>query len=128
MELMTIVTMLALIEYFYFGAKVGIAREKYEIKAPQTTGNEMFERYYRVHCNTAEQLISFIPALWAFGYYVSYIYAAGLGVVYLVGRILYCNAYIKEPNSRAVGAMLSGIPCIIMMLGGLIGAVISYSN
>jgi len=128
MELLTIVTMLALIEYFYFGAKVGGAREKYEIKAPLTSGNEMFERYYRVHCNTLEQLISFIPALWAFGYYVSQPYAAGLGVVYLLGRILYFTSYIKDPSSRGVGAMISGIPCIILIFGGLIGAAISYFN
>jgi len=126
MELVTIVTMLALIQYFYFGSKVGSARVKYEIKAPLTSGNEMFERYYRVHCNTLEQLIAFIPGLWAFGYFVGEPYAAGLGGVYLIGRMLYFTSYIKDPSSRGLGAMVSGIPCIILILGGLIGAAISY--
>jgi hypothetical protein len=52
----------ALLEFLYFGFAVGRARETYGIKAPATTGNEMFERYYRVQMNTLEQLIIFIPA------------------------------------------------------------------
>jgi glutathione S-transferase len=70
MELQTIISLLAVAQYIYFGRKVGMAREKYSIKAPSTTGDETFECHYRVHYNTMEQLISFIPALWAFGIYV----------------------------------------------------------
>ena len=96
--------------------------------APSTTGHEIFERYYRVHYNTLEQLICFIPALWAFGYYVSEPYAAGFGVLYLIGRLIYSRSYIKDPSSRGIGAMMSGIPCIVLILGGIIGASISYFN
>ncbi len=96
MDLLTIITMLALIEYFYFGYKVGGARGKYGIKAPAMTGNDIFERVNRVHGNTQEQLIIFIPSLWAFGHYISPIYASGLGLIFLVGRIVYSIAYIKK--------------------------------
>ena len=126
MELVTIVTMLALIEFIYFGGKVGGARGKYEINAPATSGNEMFERYYRVHYNTLEQLISFVPALWAFGFYVSYEYAAGLGLVYIIGRIIYSNAYVKEPKTRTAGVLISFLPVLIMIIGAIIGASMSY--
>ena len=57
-----IVAMLALVEYFFFSIKVGQARGKYGVKAPATTGNEMFERYNRVHQNTLEQLVMFFPS------------------------------------------------------------------
>ena len=51
-QLLTIVTMLALIEFIWLGVRVGGARAKYSVPAPATTGDEMFERHYRVHYNT----------------------------------------------------------------------------
>jgi hypothetical protein len=126
MELMTVITMLALLELVYFGAKVGAARGKYDIKAPATTGNEIFERHYRVHYNTIEQLMLFLPGLWAFGYYVGQYWAAGIGVVYLVGRLIYGAMYVKDPESRGIGTLFSVIPCWILILGGLIGAVVQF--
>src|SRR4029453_15409606 len=47
-----IVTVLALLQYTWFGLMVGRAREKYGIAAPATSGNEVFERHFRVHMNT----------------------------------------------------------------------------
>ncbi len=117
MELMTVITMLALLELVYFGAKVGAARGKYDIKAPATTGNEIFERHYRVHYNTIEQLMLFLPGLWAFGYYVGQYWAAGIGVVYLVGRLIYGAMYVKDPESRGIGTLFSVIPCWILIRG-----------
>ncbi len=64
MELVAIVTLLALAEFIVFGMQVGSARGKYGIEAPATTGDEMFERQFRVHYNTLEQLIIFLPSLW----------------------------------------------------------------
>jgi len=125
MELLTVITMLALLQFFYLGMKVGGARVKFEVKAPATTGHETFERYYRVHYNTLEQLILFIPALWTFGHYVGHFWAAGLGVIYLIGRIVYAVQYIKDPASRGPGMMLSFIPIAILILGSLIGAVMA---
>jgi len=111
-----------LLEFLYFGLKVGTARGKYEVTAPATTGNEHFERAYRIHYNTLEQLIIFLPSLWAFAFYVNDLAAAGLGVVFLVGRMLYSIAYTKDPTSRGLGMMLSFIPSLIMLLGAFFGA------
>ena len=61
MEYVAIVTVLVLIEYFVFGALVGRARGRAEIEAPATTGDPIFERYFRVHQNTMEQLVMFLP-------------------------------------------------------------------
>ena len=123
MEYIVIITMLALLEYVVFSFQVGAARGKYQVKAPATSGSEEFERHFRVHYNTMEQLVMFIPALWAFGYYIGFIWAAGLGVVYLVGRIVYALAYIKDPAKRGLGTLLSVLPCYILILGALVGAV-----
>jgi len=126
MELLTIVTLLALLELIYFSVRVGGARVKYEITAPATTGNEMFERHYRVHYNTLEQLIVFLPALWAFGYYIGQYWAAGFGVIFLIGRLIYAVTYVKDPASRSAGALLTIIPSYLMVIGALVGAVVHF--
>ena len=125
-ELLTIVTLLALFEFVWLGTRVGMARGKFGVSAPATTGNEEFERHYRVHYNTLEQLVLFIPSLWAFGYYVGQFWAAGLGAIFLIGRVIYALAYVKDPASRGLGMLLSVIPCYVMLLGGLAAAAWQY--
>ena len=105
MELVAIVTLLAITEFIIFGVQVGSARGKYGIQAPATTGHEIFERRYRVHYNTLEQLIIFLPGLWLFGFYIGYTWAAGIGVIYLIGRVLYAMSYVKQP-----AAFLPAVP------------------
>lgn len=123
MELLTIVTMLALVEYIVFGAQVGMARGKYNVVAPATTGHELFERVNRIHQNTLEQLIIFIPGLWAFGHFVDPVWGAIIGVPYLAGRILYAISYAKDPATRGTGALLTVISSYTLIVGGLLGAV-----
>ena len=117
-----IVILLALLEFFYFSLEVGKARGRYNIPAPATTGNEMFERYFRVHMNTLELLIMFIPSVVLFGQYLNPYLAAGLGVVYLIGRLVYLFAYVKEPKKREVGFALSVVPILILTVGAIFGA------
>jgi glutathione S-transferase len=117
-----IVMLLALVEFFYFSLQVGKARGRYNVPAPATTGNEMFERYFRVHMNTLELLVMFIPSVLLFGQYLNPYIAAGLGVVYLIGRLVYLRAYVKEPKKREVGFALSMVPIMILMLGAIVGA------
>ena len=57
MEKATIVVLVALLQYFWFTAKVGQARGKYKIKAPACSGHEQFERLFRIQQNTMEQLV-----------------------------------------------------------------------
>jgi len=122
MELLSIISMLALIEYIVFGARVGAARGKYGVRAPAIFGSEMFERHFRIHYNTLEQLIVFLPGLWIFGYYVGQLWAAGLGAIYLIGRIVYAVSYIRNPDSRGPGVLISMLPCWVLVLGALVGA------
>lgn len=126
MEAVVIVTVLALVQYLYFGIQVGGARQKSGVKAPATSGDQQFECVNRVHQNTLEQLIVFLPALWMFAHHVNPLWGAGIGVVYLVGRFLYSAAYRKDPATRSLGFTLSFLPGAVMLIWVLVVAIISY--
>jgi glutathione S-transferase len=123
MELVVVVIMLALLEYIWLGARVGFARGRTGLQAPAVTGNEEFERHFRVHYNTIEQLILFIPGIWFFAQYVHVLGAVGVGLVFIAGRAIYAISYVKDPATRGVGMMLTVFPCYILVLGALGGAV-----
>ncbi|WP_310459746.1 MAPEG family protein [Sphaerotilus sp.] len=117
-----LVTCLALVQYLVFGALVGRARGQYGVKAPATTGNELFERHYRVQMNTLELLVVFVPALWMAAKYWSPTAMAAVGAVYLIGRILYQRAYTRAPAQRSLGFMLSIVPVAVLLVAVLAGA------
>jgi glutathione S-transferase len=123
MAYVDIVTALAVLQFIVFGFRVGSARTKYGIKAPAITGNEIFERYFRVEQNTLEQLICLIPSLYIFAKYWGPAVAAALGAVYLAGRELYAFTYVKDPSKRDVGFGMSFLPLVILLGGALIGGV-----
>jgi uncharacterized MAPEG superfamily protein len=102
---------------------VGRARGRYGVKAPATGGHEIFDRYFRVHYNTMEMLVVFVPAVWLFGLYVSPRWGAILGAVFLVGRILYLRGYVADPSKREFGFGLSVLPVVVLLVGALLGAV-----
>ena len=127
MEMIALVSLLAVVEYQVFAFQVGMGRAKYEVEAPATSGNEIWERMYRVQMNTLEQLVVFLPSLWVFGAYVSAPIGAGVGVVFLIGRALYSVAYVKDPASRTTGFLMGYLANAVLLLGGLGGAVMKLA-
>jgi|SRR5882724_11424139 len=123
MAWVNLVTLCALLEYFVFGWLVGKARVTYGVKAPAMNGHEVFDRYFRVHYNTLELLIMFIPGLWIAAQYWNPLWMAAIGVVYLIGRIFYLRGYVSDPKSRHIGFLLSMAPIIALVLAGAVGAV-----
>jgi len=121
MELVYATILLALLEYIVMAGLVGRARAKYGIHAPATTGHPDFERVNRVHINTLENLIIFIPAVWVFASYVSVRWATGLGALFVVARALYAVGYLRAAEKRGAGAGITGIVNIVLVVGGLIG-------
>lgn len=117
-----IVIVIALIEYIVFGTLVARARARYGVKAPAITGHEVFERYFRVHQNTLETLVLFIPAASLFAIYIDPNWAAALGLVYVIGRIVYLRAYVADPAKRSPGFTLTVLPILFMLAGTLYGA------
>ena len=123
MPLVHIVVALALVQFLFFCFAVGRARGTYKVAAPATTGNEMFERYFRVQMNTLELLVVFVPSILIYAQYLGAYVAVALGVVYLVGRLIYFTSYVKDPKSRSVGYGLSALPVMILLAGSLVGAI-----
>jgi glutathione S-transferase len=120
------VTQLALLLYLIVSLNVGEARRKYEVRAPATTGNEHFERAYRVQMNTLEQMAFFLPSLWLCAIFLSDLAAAIGGIVWVGGRALYALAYIHEPKSRGRGMMISFVAQSALYLGALFAVVRSF--
>ena len=125
MELVYLTIVLALLEYAVMAALVGRARGKYGVHAPATTGHPEFERVNRVHMNTLENLVLFIPAVMIFAIYVSASWAAALGFLFVIARALYAVGYVKAPEKRAIGAGLTGLVNMALVLGGLVGLVVA---
>jgi glutathione S-transferase len=128
MAYVDIVTALALLQFIVFLMQVGRARDKYGVLAPATTGNEIFERHFRVQQNTLEQLILLLPGLYLFAHYLNPLWAAGLGLIYLIGRQVYSASYVKDPKTRSAGFGLTFLPTIVLIVGGLIGAAIHLAK
>jgi glutathione S-transferase len=122
MAYVDIVTALAVLQFLVFGFKVAKARGRYRVKAPAVTGNEIFERYFRVQQNTLEQLIAFLPGLYLYSHYFNPVVAAVLGLIYLIGREIYAFTYVKDPAKREIGYGLTFLPIMILVVGGLFGA------
>ncbi|MFO1405941.1 MAG: MAPEG family protein [Steroidobacteraceae bacterium] len=123
MQLVALVILLALAEFVAFGILVGRARGQYGVKAPATTGHEVFERWFRVHYNTMEQLVVFVPSLWFFGLFVNPVWGAAIGAVFLIGRIVYLREYVRDPASRGAGFGMSVLPTLVLLVGAIIGAL-----
>ena len=106
MQWTALVTGLVLAMYLGLGALVSRARGMHKVPAPAMSGHPAFERICRVHQNTAEQLLLFLPGLWMFGVYVSDIWAAALGLVFLAGRLLYAQTYFADAGRRGPAVCL----------------------
>lgn len=128
MPYVAIITVLALLQFFMFGFAVGRARTKYGIHAPAMAGHEVFERRLRVQMNTLEQLIIFLPALWMFARFISPLWAAGFGIVFIVGRAIYSVTYVRDPKSRALGFALTALPTLAMLGWIVVWALEAIAN
>ena len=126
MEPVALVTALALIQFLWFAILVGRARIRTGVKAPATSGDPVFERYYRVHQNTMEQLILLLPAMWIFAYYISAAAAAVLGLVFVAGRFVFFRGYVRDPSLRRTGFLMGMLPLLVLLAGSLTGPLLSW--
>jgi uncharacterized membrane protein YecN with MAPEG domain len=112
-----LVTILAVLVYFWMGLRVGQARGKSGIAAPAMTGDPVLERTIRAHYNTLEWLPIFLAALWLFAIYWNELVAAGLGVVWILGRVIYAQGYIAEASRRSTGFLIQMVATAILLFG-----------
>lgn len=114
-----LVTLCALLVYVWMGVRVGGARRKTGIDAPAMTGDPLLERQVRVQANTLEWLPIFLPSLWLFALYWNDLVAAGLGVVWILGRILYALGYVADPGKREMGFLIQALAAAVLLFGAL---------
>lgn len=128
MPYVQLVAILAVLQYLIFGKLTGDARGRYGVKAPAMAGHDGFERMLRVQMNTMETLVAFLPALFLAAAYWPSLLVAGLGAVYLVGRIVYWRAYVADPSKRMIGFALSIGPTILLAVLALVGNLLALTG
>lgn len=114
-----IVTVLAGLLCFGMALTVARAHSKSGILAPAMTGDAYLERCIRAHLNTLEWTPIFLPALWLFAVYWSPTWAAIIGAVWILGRILYFLGYVAAPQKRFPGFFVQSIAVFVLSLGAL---------
>lgn len=114
-----IVTLLALLVYFWMGLQVAGARRKSGIAAPAMTGDPVLERSIRAHYNTLEWLPLFLVPLWLFAIYWNDLVAAAVGVVWILGRVIYQRGYVADPAKRETGFLIQAIAVAVLLFGSL---------
>jgi glutathione S-transferase len=123
-----LVTLLALLFYFWTGIAVAQARGKFKVAAPAMTGNPDFERVVRVQANTLEWLPLFLASMWLFTLYWPAWIAAVLGLVWIVGRFMYMQGYIAAAEKRSMGFLVQSLAVAVLFVGALIGAIMQLIN
>ena len=116
-----LITLLTVALYFSFVLRVAIARGKFGVPLPATSGNPDFERIFRVHQNTNEWLPIFLASLWVCALSLTDLGAAALGLVWLGGRFVYALGYTKAVEKRLPGFFIQSSACILLFIGGAIG-------
>jgi glutathione S-transferase len=128
MHYVELVAVLAVLQFLAFGALTGSERRRSGLQAPAITGDVGFERMYRVQMNTLELLVAFLPSLFLASKYGPSWLVAGLGVIYLIGRLMYWRAYVRDPMKRGTGFMLSMLPTGFLAILALVGIVLSLTG
>jgi glutathione S-transferase len=107
-HLVAIDTILAVLLALFASFRVSQMRGKHHITAPATTGHPDFERAFRAHANTIENMILYIPLLWMAAFFYGGQLPFWVGLLWIVGRVLYIVGYAKNDTARrAPGAYLS---------------------
>lgn len=59
----------------------------------------------------------FLPSLWIFALYWSAAWAAGLGALWIIGRIMYFVGYVSSPERRFPGFFVQGVAVFALLFG-----------
>ena len=120
------ITLLTVLLMFGLTFNVGRARGKYHVPAPAVSGNEMFERAYRIQLNTIENVMMFLPVLWLYAIFLSEKGAGYFGLIWLVARVWYAITYQSDPAKRALGFVVSVLVIIGLWAGAAYGIYGQY--
>lgn len=124
--LVAIVTLLSLLVYVWMILRIPGARRRTGIDAPAMTGHPELERHIRIQANTVEWLVIYLPALWLFAIYWNDLVAAALGVIWMIGRIVYALGYAADPKKRELGFVIQALATAVLVFGALGRAIWVY--
>jgi len=119
----SLVASAGLVVYTYQMIQVGRARQRYGVEAPKTTGPEEFDRIFRVHQNTMEQLVTFIPSLYASALFWDPRIVSGIGSLFVIGRFAYGLGYYQKAEYRSYGMLATMLSQTTLLLGAIVGAI-----
>lgn len=97
-----VVALMAQILFIAVTGQVGMARYRYRIFPPKTTGHPDFDRIFRVHMNFVEQFPFFALALLLCTFVVSGQVAGILGSIWVLFRALYSVRYSSRPIGKDI--------------------------
>ena len=117
----SLITLLISIYYLWIGIYVGMVRRKVNILAPAVTGDPLLERAIRVQMNALEFAPVIFPGLWLAAMWMSDVWAACLGLVWVVARIAYLRLYMNDPASRGAAFTIQGIAAVVLIIIALTG-------
>ena len=118
-QLVTVLTMLLLAAIV---TSVGRARGRFGIHAPTMSGPVEFERVLRVHANTIENTVLFLPCLWLCVPYWGAFWPGVVGLVWVLARGWFAVAYGSGGN-RGPAFTVSIVANLILLLGALFGVL-----
>jgi glutathione S-transferase len=119
LPLTSLATLIVVALMFWTSIIVGKARVKYDIKAPATSGHEMFDRAYRVQMNTLESAMLLLPSMWLYASLIGDLGAGVSGAIWVAGRVWYALAYQQDPAKRGPGFGISFLAIAGMWAGSL---------
>lgn len=108
---------------FYLAFRVGQARRKHKVAPWEQTKEMEVLIANRVHMNTIENSIVFLPLLWVATWYGPEKAAALVGVVWFISRVSFAMAYTKDPSKRALPFQISAACIAVVFLLSLYGII-----
>jgi glutathione S-transferase len=121
----SLVTLLIALYYLWVGVSVGIVRGKVKIAAPAVAGDPLLERAIRVQMNAVECAPAILPALWVAALWMSDVWAAAVGLVWVLARVAYGSLYMANPASRGPAFGAQSLAIVVLIGMGLVGVVMT---
>lgn len=114
-----VVTLLCSLMIFAMALAVARTHTRTGILAPTMTGDPALERAVRAHLNGIEWVPIFLPSMWLFAIYWSPAWAAGFGLLWMAGRIMYFTGYQSAPLKRYPGFFIQSVAAFALLFGTL---------
>jgi len=120
-----LVTLISLFVYLWMGINVGRARGQHKVPATSADAPEDLMRVIRVQVNTAENLISFLPALWLFTLLYGDLWGGLIGIIFPISRIIYAQGYYAAAEKRSLGFTIGFLTILVLSVGALVGLIMA---